>query len=321
MPKAMSDNIMTVDVEDWFHILEVEGGYARQDWSGLEARVEANTEVLLQLLSSGGAKATFFVVGWVATQHPELIRRVSDAGHEIASHSFWHEVTDRHTRDSLAGDLSGSKKLLEDITGQEVVGFRAPGGSIRPDCAWAFDVLCEQGYRYDASICPGVSSHGGYPSPFSGPHRIQCNAGYLDEIPSSTTPLGARRIPYAGGGYLRLFPYPLIRHCIGRDNQQGNPATVYVHPREIDTEQPRMDLPLIRRIKYYVGLASTAAKLSSLLDEHSFVSARTFIERHADRWENQILDVRQEALTDPLPNPTLVPPPPDIGPDFHARAD
>ena len=200
-----------------------------------------------------------------------------------------------------------------------MIGFRAPGGSIRPDCAWAFDVLREQGYRYDASICPGVSSHGGYPSPFSGPHRIQCNAGYLDEIPSSTTPVGTRRIPYAGGGYLRLFPYPLIRHCIGRDNQQGNPATVYVHPREIDTKQPRMDLPLIRRIKYYVGLASTEGKLTSLLDEHTFVSARTYIERHADRWANQILDVRQEALAEPLPNPALVPPPPDIEPGSHAR--
>lgn len=319
MTRNATANIMTIDVEDWFHILEVEGGYTREDWPGLEARVEANTEVLLQLLSNSGATATFFVVGWVAARQPELIRRISNAGHELASHSFWHEVTDRHTRESLARDLSASKKFLEDLTGQEVLGFRAPGGSIRPDCAWAFDVLSEQGYRYDASICPGVSSHGGYPSPFAGPHRIRCNAGYLDEIPSSTITVGPKRIPYAGGGYLRLFPYSVIRHCIARDNRRGRPATVYVHPREIDTAQPRMELPFGRRLKYYVGLASAKGKLEALLNEHSFVSARSYIEEHAGSWADQVLDVRNDASTEPRPDPALVPPAPVIGPDSHAR--
>lgn len=318
MTSNEAQNIMTIDVEDWYHILEVEGGYTRQDWPTLESRVQANTEALLELLAESGTSATFFVVGWVAVQRPALIRQIADAGHELASHSFWHEVTDRHTQESLARDLGASKKFIEDLTGQEVVGFRAPGGSIRPDCAWAFDVLVEEGYRYDASICPGVSSHGGYPSPFAGPHRIRCNAGELDEIPSSTIALGLRRIPYAGGGYLRLFPYALIRHCIGRENRRGRPATVYVHPREIDTKQPRMALPWSRSFKYYVGLASTRSKLAALLHEHSFVSIQSYLEQHSSAWADQVLDVRKDALDEPHPDPALIPPTPNIDPDRHA---
>jgi polysaccharide deacetylase family protein (PEP-CTERM system associated) len=145
-------HILTLDVEDWFHILELEGGYTREDWGNLESRVESSAGRLLDLLAEHEARGTFFVVGWVAEQHPRLVRRIAEAGHELASHSYWHEVVRRHDRTSLSADLERSKKLLEDLGGAPVRGFRAPGGSITPECAWAFDVIIERGYAYDASI-------------------------------------------------------------------------------------------------------------------------------------------------------------------------
>jgi polysaccharide deacetylase family protein (PEP-CTERM system associated) len=303
-------NIMTVDVEDWFHILETEAAPRRDTWPSLESRVVANTETLLELFAETGAGATFFVVGWVAWRFPDLVRRIAAAGHEVASHSFWHEVVRGHDRASLAADLGGAKRLLEDLSGQPVRGFRAPGASITPATAWAFDVMVEQGYAYDASLCPGYASHGGYPSPFPGPHRVRCNAGELLEIPSATVSLGGRRIPYAGGGYLRLFPYGAIRACIRADNRRGEPSNVYVHPREIDPDQPRMALPWKRRFKYYVGLRSTRQKLRALLRDHRFVAAGAWLDANEGQLRARVLDVRAQAAAAPAPAPDRIPPPP-----------
>lgn len=304
-------NILTVDVEDWFHILEVEGGrgYRREQWPALEPRVASNTDALLELFAAAGTQATFFVVGWVAERHRDLVRRIAAAGHELASHSWWHEVMRGHTRASLAADVSASKKLLEDLSGAPVRGFRAPGNSITPASAWAFDVLVEQGYAYDSSLCPGVSSHGGYPSPFLGPHRVRCNAGELAEIPSSTARLLGRQIPYAGGGYLRLFPTPLIRACLRADNRAGRPANLYVHPREIDPAQPRMALPWLRRFKYYVGLRGARAKLETLLRQHRFTTATAWLDAHAAELAGSVLDVRADAAREPASVASAPPPP------------
>jgi len=302
-------NILSVDVEEWFHILEVDGGYTRDDWSGLESRVEANTDALLALFAESGAKATCFVVGWVAERHPQLVRRIADAGHEVASHSYWHEVVVRHDRESLAHDLAASRKLLEDLSGQPVSGFRAPGGSITRETAWALDAVAASGFTYDASLNPGHSSHGGFPTPYFGPHRLRTASGDLFEVPWSTVGLAGRRLPFAGGGYLRLFPYRVIRACIGVENRAGRPVSVYVHPREIDPDQPRMALPWRRRFKYYVGLRSTAAKLRALLRDHPFVSAGAWLDAHGARVAGQLFDVR--ALGAPPPeHAPLAPPPP-----------
>lgn len=310
-PGPADVNIMTVDVEDWFHILEVDGGYERSDWSSLESRVERNTEGLLALFERQNTRATFFIVGWVAWKYPRLVRTIAEAGHEIASHSFWHEVIPRHDRNSLAADLGSSRRLLEDLSGTAVRGFRAPGGSITPAGAWAFDVMLEAGYSYDSSLCPGISSHGGYPSPHYGPHMIRCQGGLLAEIPSSTFSLGARRVPYAGGGYLRLFPGALINYCIRVDNAAGRPSNVYVHPREIDPDQPRMELSALRRFKYYVGLRSTEAKLEAMLAKHRFTSAGAWLDAHQDAIADRVLDVRSHSPSaGPSPDPSLLPPPP-----------
>lgn len=303
-------NILSVDVEDWFHILDVEGGYTRDDWAGLESRVASNTDRLLEIFDGAGAKATFFVVGWIAWRHPEVVRRIAAAGHEVASHSFWHEILQRHHRESLTADLERSKQLLEDLSGSPVHGFRAPGASLTDGTAWIFDVLVERGFRYDASICPGFASHGGFASPYFEPHRVRCRAGELAEIPLSTVGLLGRRFIYAGGGYVRLFPYALIRAAIARDNRRGWPASVYLHPREIDPDQPRMKLPLVRRFKYYVGLATAERKLRALVRDHHFVSAWDWIQGNGPRLDGRVFDVRTRAAEPPRPDAARVPPPP-----------
>ncbi len=309
----MSDgvhNMMTVDVEDWFHILDSEEAPGRERWPDLEDRAAANTDRLLQLFAEAGVKATFFVVGWIAWQAPDVVRRIASAGHELGSHSFWHEILQNHDRQSLARDVERSRKLLEDLTGAPVRGFRAPGASLTEATAWAFDVLCEQGFAYDASICPGISSHGGFDSPYPGPHRVRCDSGELVEIPSSTLAVGGRRIPYAGGGYLRLFPYWLIRSALRRDNRVGRPANIYLHPREIDPGQPRMALPIARRFKYYVGLRGAERKVRRLLRDFRFSPCWDWIEANRSCLGG-VLDVSSVvAAHPPRPEPSRVPPPP-----------
>lgn len=286
---AAIPNILTVDVEDWFHILEVDGGYQRDDWSRLESRVERNTDVFLEMFGAAGASATFFIVGWVAERAPGLVRRIAEAGHEVASHSFGHEVVGRLGRDAFAEDLRRSKAVLEDAIGQAVSGYRAPGGSITAETAWAWTEIAAAGFDYDSSVWPPrTSSHGGVATPFRAPHRLLTPRGELVELPISTFGIGSWQVPYAGGGYLRLFPYGLIRLGVHLDNQAGRPANVYVHPREIDVDQPRMELPWLRRFKYYVGLRSTEAKLRRLVSSRPFVSARGWIESHRDELETRV---------------------------------
>lgn len=308
---ARATNILTIDVEDWFHILESDDAPGRDRWPTLPSRVEANTDRILALLAEGGATATFFVVGWVALQRPELIRRIADAGHEIASHSFWHEVVGRHDHASLRADLAASRERLEQAAGNPVLGFRAPGNSITPTQAWAFDLIHAAGYRYDASLCPAVSSHGGYPSPYLGPHLVRCERGDLVEIPSATFGAGPYRIPYAGGGYIRLLPLGFLRLAIALDNARGRPTNIYLHPREIDVDQPRMEMPALRRFKYYVGLHTTERKLRAVLARHRFVGMSEWIDENRDTLGADVLDVREAArATPPAPDPALVPPTP-----------
>lgn len=305
-------HILTVDVEDWFHILESDAAPERASWDELESRVERNTERLLELFAATGATATFFVVGWVAWRHPELVRRIVAAGHEVASHSFWHEVIRRHDLASFTADLRASKQLLEDLSGQKVEGFRAAGNSITRSESWAFDVLVESGFSYDASLCPGTSSHGGFPSAPPAPHQLRCRAGTLIEIPTSTVGAGAWRRPYAGGGYLRLLPYELVKAGIALEEGAGRPANLYVHPREIDPEQPRMPLPLKRRFKYYVGLRGLEAKLERLLAEYRFIGVRQWIRERRPEIIGRVLDLRGLPPVHPAPDPGRIPPPPPI---------
>jgi polysaccharide deacetylase family protein (PEP-CTERM system associated) len=308
------EHVLTVDVEDWFHILEADGAHARGEWDGLESRVEANTDRLLALFEAAGARATFFVVGWVAARQPALVRRIADAGHEIGSHSYWHEVVGRHDRASLAADLGHARKLLEDLTGRPVRGFRAPGFSITPETVWALDVVIEQGFAYDASLWAGRASHGGFPTPFPMPHRLRCAAGELLELPASTR-VGRLPFPYGGGGYLRLLPGPMIGAAIAWNARRGVPTTLYVHPRDFDPGQPRMALAPLRRFKYYVGVSGAEAKLRRLLQAFRWTSAWSWLETHADAVRDRVLDLRvQTRAAAPARDPVHPPPPPSADP-------
>ncbi len=302
-------NLLTVDVEDWFHILDSAEAPDRRQWDQLPSRVEENTDRLLQIFADAQVRATFFVVGWIAWRSPGLVRRIAAAGHEIASHSFWHELVTYHHRESFRADLTTSKKLLEDITGQAVQGFRAPGWSITPEQTWAFEILAEEGFRYDASMVSGIASHGGFRSPFMGPHTLVLPKHELVEVPLATFGLGRWRLPYSGGGYLRLFPYPLIRGAAHRTRKSGEPFCVYVHPREIDPGQPRMNnLPMLRKFKYYVGLKHTERKLRRLLNDFSFVPISDWIESYPERIAER--RYRIDTFPEPAPDYSRIPPNP-----------
>jgi polysaccharide deacetylase family protein (PEP-CTERM system associated) len=303
-------HILTVDVEDWFHLLEVKGGYSHADWDTLPSRVVANTERLLALFEEHRLRATFFFIGWIAERNPDLVRRIVEAGHEVGSHSYWHDLVARHDRASFRQDLERSRKVLEDITGAPVRGFRAPGFSITPDTAWAFDVIVEQGFTYDSSLWPGRSIYGGFATPLDGPHLLRCGAGELIEIPASTRVLGVP-LPYSGGGYLRLLPEWLIRSCIGANGRRGIPTALYVHPRDFDERQPRIQLPAVRTFRSYVGLASAQRKLRGLLQRFQWVSAGAWIDKYGESVRARLLDVRSmAAVNGPLSSDTREPSPP-----------
>ena len=269
-PPGASANSLTVDVEDWFHILEV-GGPGPSEWPRLPARVEANTDRLLQLLSEHGVRATFFVLGWVAERHQSLVRRIAAAGHEVSTHGYGHELVHAMGKERFRHDLQRSIDLIQAQSGRRVLGHRAAGFSLTPQSLWAFDVLAEEGLVYDASVCPAAHGHGGLPGYPLHPYAQPCRGGRtIWEFPVSCLSLGPWRLPFAGGGYLRLLPYALIARQIRRLNRTGHPAVVYVHPREVDPGHPRLPMPLVRRFKSYVNLSTTLPKLARLLRDFQF---------------------------------------------------
>ncbi len=273
-------NALTVDVEEWFHILDYEDAPDPERWDGLESRVALGTDRILGILANAGVRATFFFLGWVAERHPELARRVASAGHEIATHGHRHCLVYRGTKEQFREDARRAKRVLEDQTGVAVEGYRAAGFSITAQTPWAFDVLAEEGFRYDSSVFPMKRAHGGIEVARRRPFRISGpGGGSLWEFPIVPWDLGPLRLPFAGGGYFRLWPLALSRAAARAQNRDGVPVTWYVHPREVDPEQPRLALPWRRRFKYYVGLSGAASKLVRLLD--STTPYRTLAEQVA----------------------------------------
>ena len=272
-------NVFTIDVEDWFHILDLEQGIDRADWSRQESRVERNTERLLDLLRQHRTHATCFVLGWIAEHYPALVKTLDAEGHEIAAHGYAHELIYERGPEDLRSDLQRSIELLGTIVGRPPLGYRAPGFSITKDCLWAFSIMADLGLKYDSSVFPAPRGHGGLEDGCPRPHRIQIDdARWLVELPMSTTRVCGRRVAYCGGGYLRLFPLTLIRAAIRKANSQGVPVILYIHPRDIDPDQPRIAMPLGRRVKSYVGLRTTYDKLNALLGEFPFDRADRVIE-------------------------------------------
>jgi polysaccharide deacetylase family protein (PEP-CTERM system associated) len=257
-------NALTIDVEDYFQVSAFAPYIRRDDWDRRECRVERNVELILALLAERDVQATFFTLGWIAERYPQLVRQIVDAGHELASHGYGHERASDLSRDAFARDVERAKGLLEDLSGQPVLGYRAPSFSIGTANLWAFDVLARAGYRYSSSIYPIHHDHYGMPDSPRFAYRVAC--GML-EVPVTTLRLFNRNLPSSGGGYFRLLPYPLSRWMIGKVNRDdGESAVFYFHPWELDPGQPRVaGIDAKTRFRHYVNLKHMESRLRSLL--------------------------------------------------------
>jgi polysaccharide deacetylase family protein (PEP-CTERM system associated) len=264
-------NAMSIDVEDYFHVSVFDGIVPRVSWDQMESRVCANTERLLDIFDEYEVKSTFFVLGWVGERHPALVRSIAARGHEVASHGYAHRLVYDQTQAAFRDDVRRAKALLEDAAGRAVIGYRAPSYSITPRSLWALDILIEEGYRYDSSIFPIHHDRYGIPVSDRLPYRIERPAGTLIEVPGSTTQLGPLNLPVAGGGYFRILPYGWTRWGIDRVNrQEGRPAVFYLHPWEIDPDQPRLAAGRLGMFRHYRNLHDTEARLRRLLGEFRF---------------------------------------------------
>ncbi len=276
--RGASACIFTVDVEDWFHILDLRTAPDLASWDALPSRVETNFLRMLDLLEEAGARATCFFLGWVARRFPGLVRAAAARGHELASHSYAHRLVYLMTPEEFYRDALQARHVIEDAAGLPVAGYRAPGFSLTERTPWFFEKLAEAGYLYDSSLFPARRNHGGLADAPLGPFRIKTAAGELIEFPISVIPVCGTRLCLFGGGYLRLFPLPLITHMADRVLASGRPLILYVHPREIDSAQPRLPMPPARRFRCYVKLGDTERKLRALLDRHRFVSFLAWME-------------------------------------------
>lgn len=271
-------NAMTIDVEDYFHVSVFDGIVPRQQWDQFESRVVRNTERLLAIFDEAGVRATFFVLGWVAERHPALVRRMVADRHEVASHGYAHRLIYDQTPRAFRDDVRRSKALLEDAGGRMVVGYRAPSYSVTPQSLWALDVLLEEGYRYDSSIYPINHDRYGIPLSARAPYTIERKAGTLVEAPGSTAKVGPLNLPIGGGGYFRILPYWWTRWGIARVNErEQRPTIFYLHPWEIDPEQPRLSAGVLSRFRHYRNLAKTEARLRQLLADFSFAPMQTVL--------------------------------------------
>jgi len=272
-------NALSVDVEEYFHALIFREGTNGAAGGGLESRVEASTERVLALLGSGDAKATFFILGQVAAAHPTLVRKIAGEKHEIACHGDRHELVSRQTPQEFRADVRHAKAVLEDITGEPVVGYRAPNFSIGRAQAWAYEILLEEGFRYDSSIYPILHDRYGDRAAPRFPHEVWRKGDQkLVEFPIGTTRLLGVNFPIGGGGYFRLFPLALTRTGIRRVNaREKQPVLFYFHPWELDPDQPRPSMPWRHRFRHYVGLRREEAKLSRLVRDVRFSTIRRIL--------------------------------------------
>ena len=260
-------NGLSVDIEDWFQVGAFEHCIARDDWDSLERRVEANSEAVLALFERAGVKGTFFTLGWVAERAPRLIRKIVDAGHELASHGYDHKRVFMMDAAEFAADLARTRKLLEDAGGVAVNGYRAPSFSVDTRTPWAHEVLADAGYRYSSSVAPVVHDHYGWPDSPRFAWKPLDHAPLI-ELPVTTGRIGGRTLAAGGGGFFRLLPYGFSRWAVRQVNGLGQPAVLYFHPWEIDPGQPRVaNAPMRSKLRHYSRLGAMEGKLERLLRE------------------------------------------------------
>lgn len=261
-------NILTFDIEEWFHILDNDSTKSEKNWINYESRIHKNMEKIFDILESTNTKASFFVLGWIAEKYPEIIRSILDKGFEIGSHSTMHQLVYQQDKNHFKTDVDRSIKTLEDISGKKVKMFRAPGFSIKENNKWAFEVLYELGIEIDSSIFPAKRSHGGLPSyGASEPSILQYNGVQLKEFPINTKTILGKKIIYSGGGYFRLAPYSILNKWSKKDDY----IMSYFHPRDFDSSQPIIEsLSFTRKFKSYVGLKNSETKLKKWLTDFDF---------------------------------------------------
>lgn len=277
MTKPALVHCLSFDIEEHFQVSAFASPMRQRHWDVIESRVERNTEVILTLLDEKQFKATFFILGWVAERYPHLVRRLVAGGHEIASHGYGHELISAQTPQLFRDDIRRAKEILENITGTPVYGYRAPSFSITEQTKWALPILVEEGYLYDSSIFPILHDRYGMRGTNPYGHCIETSSGKIWELPPSTVKLGGFRFPVAGGGYFRLYPYPLLRWMLQRIEAEGQPLVVYLHPWELDPMQPRMKGSLLSQFRHYLNLTKTRGRLSSLLGDFDFCPLRNII--------------------------------------------
>lgn len=276
---------LSVDVEDWFHILDCDTAPKLAQWDYLESRVTLSTSRLLDFLEHHRIRATFFILGWVAQRYPEIVKQVVERGHEIGSHGHKHLIVSNLTYDEFARDLDASLMAISRASGRDVHAFRAPGFSITHREFWAFKILVSRGIYLDSSMFLGRHTHGGLSLKRNRPFEIVLPSGHkLIEVPIVPCPLSIWNLPFSGGGYLRLIPTQLLKPLFKIAEFNSSPVITYIHSRYFDTKQPRMNLPLIRYFKYYVGLKNLPKKLEQLLTTFRFSSLEDVVKNtHFDR--------------------------------------
>lgn len=266
-------NILTFDVEEWFHLLDFDATRSEAEWTRYEVRIRDNVDRILDILDCTSTKATFFIIGWVAKTYPDVVRKIAQK-YQIGSHTMNHQLVWQQSPSEFKEDVTSSIKLLEDITSQKVECFRAPGFSIRESEAWVYEILYDAGIRYDSSIFPAHHAHGGMPSyGKSEPSIIKHNNVEMKEFPISAKQILYKPVIFSGGGYFRLFPYSIISRFadLSRDYMLS-----YIHPRDLDAGQPVLNgLPLLRKFKSYVGLKGAEQKLRRFLSDYSFTDLET----------------------------------------------
>jgi polysaccharide deacetylase family protein (PEP-CTERM system associated) len=264
-------NALTVDVEDYFHVSAFSKSIRREDWDKHPLRVEKNTHRLLDLFDEAQVKATFFVLGWVAERNKGLIREIANRGHEVASHGYSHQLVYNQSQDVFREETIRSKSLLEDIVQVQVGGYRAASYSITRDSLWALDILAEEKFEYDSSIFPIHHDRYGIPDAKEMPHILKTPKGYsLVEFPLSTAKIFHFKLPIAGGGYFRLYPYLFTRAGLSQVNARQQPFIFYLHPWEIDPDQPRVQAGWFSKFRHYNNLEKCEARLQQLMKDFKF---------------------------------------------------
>ena len=268
-------HFVTVDVEEYFQVSAFERHVARSSWGNIASRVHVGVDRLLELLARFGYRGTFFTLGCVAERRPEVVKAIAAAGHEVASHGWSHGRVTTLTADQFREEVRRSKALLEDLAGAPVLGYRAPSYSIVPGGEWALDVLVEEGYRYDSSLFPVRRRGYGYPGAPRTPNWLQRGAGRLYEVPPATVRAVGLTLPAGGGAYFRLFPSSLVHRALRQAAAAGTPGTFYLHPWELDPDQPRLAVGRLTRIRHYGGLGGVTQRLERLLREFRFTAIAT----------------------------------------------